>query len=146
MFASLSWEKDSTLFLKGANLHTTKNTMVSQEGDDITLFLHSVCEFGYDFPGYWKDHRNDSNSLCLLSDNESSFQCVRKRKTSPRIPLISKGDGFLGRRSQVELWQSFWLSSSSWAFKAQVFKEKNKTTLKQIVQCTPKLLVKEKGK
>lgn len=52
MFASLSSGKDGTLFLKSANLHTTKNTMVPQEGHDITLFLHNVWEFCYDYPGY----------------------------------------------------------------------------------------------
>lgn len=51
MFASLLQGKDGTLFLKGASLHTAKNTMVSQEGHDITLFLHNVCEFCYDFSG-----------------------------------------------------------------------------------------------
>lgn len=49
---AFSEEKTAQLFLKGANLHTTKNTMVSQEGHDITLFLPNACEFYYDFPGY----------------------------------------------------------------------------------------------
>lgn len=52
MYASLLREKGSRLFLKDANLHATKNTMASQEGQDITLFLHNACESCYDFPGH----------------------------------------------------------------------------------------------
>lgn len=49
--------------------------------------------------------RNNKNSLCLLSDNESSLQwCNREKnyeKTYHRVKLISKADGHLGREEQV---------------------------------------------
>lgn len=74
MYASCLREKEGRLF-EAANLHATKTTMASQEGQDITLFLHNVLDPVMIFLATERvTDRNNKTGLCRLSDNESSLQ------------------------------------------------------------------------
>lgn len=74
--------------------------MASQEGHDITLLLHNVCEL---FSWLLKGSQTEMTvtAHAFLQTLQLPYSGVRERRTMekpcPRIQLISKGGGYLGR-------------------------------------------------